>query len=532
MSGARYTCCEERRRAVVAAAPGNLSGIDYIEVDAGATTMLPTTIDIVLVKPLPLAVGALTGDNIAISGGVRFPAPAIAPNVAEIPPAGPIERYRVTIPGGQPTDFSTYRLAIVTGPTDDTPPAFIDPRLAAVDFSFKIDCPSDFDCAPCEEAEPPGTDPLFDYRVRDYPGFRRQLLDRMTELVPGFAEDDPVDLTTTLIETAAYAADQLSYRLDWVGTEAFLQTARSRTSLARHARLLDYSIGEGASARLYAQLDFAAGAVADGMVLAAGTPLLVGIAGLSDVVPAADYPNLLATKPIVFETAAPLTLWEWRSDLAFYTGSDDECRLAKGATQATFVDGSGGGAAALAVGDFLLLEEIRSPETAEEADARLDRRHVVRLTRVDLGVTDPLAPAVPLVTVEWSVEDAQPFELVIQAVVPGTIAGSPTAQCAVARGNVVLADHGASFPPADALGLPAADVAALTPTLDPPVPEEDEPWRPRLDRGEVSRTVPVDLSLAPAAPAARRAGVDPPQAPAARGLGDGFGPWGARRDQL
>ena len=66
---------------------------------------------------------------------------------------------------------------------------------------------------------PPGTDPLFDYRVRDYPGFRRQLLDRMTELVPGFAEDDPVDFTTTLIVTAAYGADQLSYRLDWVGTE-------------------------------------------------------------------------------------------------------------------------------------------------------------------------------------------------------------------------------------------------------------------------------------------------------------------------
>jgi hypothetical protein len=534
MSADRYICCDERRRAALAAAgaPPNISGIDYVEVAAGATTADPTFIDIVLVKPLPLPMAALGGANIAISGGVRFAAPKVAPIVAMIPAAGSVQRYRLTIAGNQPTDFSAYRLAIVTSPGNPLPPAFIDPRLAAVDFSFKIACASDFDCAPCEEeADAPAPDPLFDYRVRDYPGFRRQLLDRLTELVPGFREGDPTDLTTTLVETAAYVADQKSYRLDWVGTEAFLQTARSRTSIARHARLLDYAIGEGANARLFAQFDFKAVPVADGMPLAGGTPLLVRIEGRLPAIPAADYRTLLAADPVVFETAAPLALWAWRSHIPFHSWGDDECRLARGSTAATLVDGSGGGNAALAVGDFLALVEIASPETSEEADARADHRHVVRLTRVTPGVKDVLQPALALVTVEWGLEDALPFDLVIQAQRPGTVAGSATKVCAEARGNVVLADHGASFPPIAALGLPASDTAALTPQLDPPTPSEDEAWRPVLDRADVSRIAPVKLG-APFASAQALVAVDAGQAGAALVLDDDFGPWTARRDLL
>src|SRR5213079_30588 len=129
------------------------------------------------------------------------------------------------------------------------------------------------------------------------------------------------------------------------------------------------------------------GAIADGMTLPAATPLLVRIEGLAAVVPAANYRAVLARKPIVFETfpparspAAPPRLWQWRNAIAFYTWSDDECRLAKGARAATLVDTSGG--AALAAGDLVLLAETVSPQTGRAADARDDRRHVVRLTRV------------------------------------------------------------------------------------------------------------------------------------------------------
>ncbi|HYJ29171.1 MAG TPA: baseplate J/gp47 family protein [Allosphingosinicella sp.] len=538
---ARYLCCDEHRRAALAnpTAPAGLSGIDYIEVTAGATTADPTLIDIVLVKPLSLPAAALAGANIAITGGVRFAAPRVDANIVEMlgamtsPPGGPVDRYRVTVAGGQQTDYSTYRIALVTGPTDPTPPTFIDPRLAAVDFSFKIGCPSDFDCAPCDDGgEASAADPLFDYRVRDYPGFRRQLLDRLTALVPGFREDDPVDFTTTLVEAAAYLADQKSYRLDWVGTEAFLQTARSRASIARHARLLDYDIGEGASARLYAQFDFQPVApITDGMPLAQGTPLLARIEGEKAVVAAARYRDLLAASPTVFETAAELPLWAWRNSIAFHTWSDDECMLPRGATAATLVDGSGP-LSALAAGELLLLVETVSPETGEADDARPDRRHVVRLTRV-ASVTDKLAPAaLKLVDVEWSADDALPFDLVIQAPKPGVIAGTTTQVCAEARGNVVLADHGASYPPIAGLGLLPADVERLTPRLSPPIPAEDEAWRPVLDRADVARVAPVDFKVVPAGSARSLVAVDPGAMRAALVLEDDFGPWTARPDLL
>lgn len=536
MSADRYICCDERRRAALLAAPAipELSGIDYIEVKAGNPTSNPTFIDIVLVRPLSPA-AALTGANIALSGGVRFAAPRVDPVVATtLDGSGAIVSYTVKIDGNQPTDFSMYRLAIVTSPTDPAPPAFIDVRLAAVDFSFKIDCPSDFDCAPCdEEPEAPAPDPLFDYRVRDYPGFRRQLLDRMTELVPGFREDDPADLTTTLIEMAAYVADQKSYRLDWVGTEAFLQTARSRAAIARHARLLDYAIGEGANARVFAQFDFTPGTVADGMTIERRTPLLVRIEGRQPVIPTKDYRTVLAADPIVFETVADLRVWAWRNRIAFHVWGDDECRLPRGATAATLIDGSSAPDSALAPGDFLVLVETASPETTDEPDARPDRRHVVRLTRVISGVVDKLeTPTQALVTVEWSEEDALPFDLVIQARKPNTIAVSKTVRCAEARGNVMLADHGTCYPPPAMLGLPPADMAALTPRLDPDTPKEDEAWRPVLDRAGIARIAPVDLRTLPRASARALAAVDPREAEAALLLNDDFGPWSARRDLL
>ena len=43
-------------------------------------------------------------------------------------------------------DFSTYTLRLVAGPGLDDPADGFDPVLAAVDFSFKAECPTKFDC--------------------------------------------------------------------------------------------------------------------------------------------------------------------------------------------------------------------------------------------------------------------------------------------------------------------------------------------------------------------------------------------------
>ena len=45
-------------------------------------------------------------------------------------------------------DFSIYTLRLVQNAQNAAPPDDIDPLFAAVDFSFKVDCPTDFDCQP------------------------------------------------------------------------------------------------------------------------------------------------------------------------------------------------------------------------------------------------------------------------------------------------------------------------------------------------------------------------------------------------
>lgn len=534
MSADRYVCCDERRRTALAdpSAPAGITGIDYLEVAAGATTADPTVITVHLVKPLPQPAADLSPANFALTGGVRFPPPKIA-GVQMQPGGGSVERYAVTIAGNQPTDFSTYRLALVKGPDNRLPPDFIDPRLSEVDFSFKVECPGDFDCADeCNEPQEAGPpDPDFDYRARDYQGFRRQLLDRIAALVPGFRQDDPADFTTTLVEAAAYRLDQQSYRLDWVGTEAFLDTARSRTSIRRHARLVDYSVGEGSSARVFVRFGFRpGGAIADGLSLARSTPLMVRAAGVGPVVPARLYRRVLAQDPVIFETVAELRLWAWRSAIAIHTWGDASCTLPKGATAATLEDLSGGGPAALAPGDFLLFEEIASPETGRAEDARRDRRHVVRLVRAT-PVTDVLAPG-KFVTVEWGEEDAMPFDLTVSAANADTPGGAGQIVCSRAAGNVMLADHGASAPPPLSLALPNADMEALGPRLEPSEPAEGAPWRPRLDRRDVARIHPAEIAAVPAASAAALMRVDPGACVAAVELHDAFASWSARRDLL
>ena len=77
------------------------------------------------------------------------------------------------------------------------------------------------------------------------------MLDRMAVLLPGWTETHEADPGIALVEALAYAADRVSYLQDAVNTEAYIGTARSRISLRRHARLVDYQVGEGANARTW-----------------------------------------------------------------------------------------------------------------------------------------------------------------------------------------------------------------------------------------------------------------------------------------
>ena len=59
--------------------------------------------------------------------------------------------------------------------------------------------------------------------------------------MPDWQERHVPDLGIALVEVLAYVGDYLSYYQDAVATEAYLDTARRRISVRRHARLVDYT---------------------------------------------------------------------------------------------------------------------------------------------------------------------------------------------------------------------------------------------------------------------------------------------------
>jgi hypothetical protein len=101
-------------------------------------------------------------------------------------------------------------------------------------------------------------EPVLDYLARDYASFRKLMLDHLSIHAPEATPPNPASLEVALVEVLAYVGDYLSYYQDAVATEAYLATARERVSVRRHARLLDYPLNEGCSARAW--LHFEVGA--------------------------------------------------------------------------------------------------------------------------------------------------------------------------------------------------------------------------------------------------------------------------------
>src|SRR5215213_1717580 len=93
-------------------------------------------------------------------------------------------------------------------------------------------------------------------------------------------------------------------------------------------------------------------------------------------------------------------------------------------------------------GDVLLFEEISSPTTGRPEDANVAHRHFVRLSTVNRNY-DKLF-RIPLVDISWNFLDALPFPLCIE-IAPSIVAGgifTDRKTISIARGNIVLADHG------------------------------------------------------------------------------------------
>jgi hypothetical protein len=195
-----------------------------------------------------------------------------------------------------------------------------------------------------------------------------------------------------------------------------------------------------------------------------------------------------------------ITVRAAHNQFEFYTWSDSECCLPTGATRATLLDNAG---SALAAGDVLILEEVRSPTNGTEADVDLTHRHAVRLTSATKA-TDPL-DGTDVVEVEWDAADALPFPLCITATVK-PVGGAPqVAPISVARGNVVLADEGFTIVDEELEPKPALQRGAYRPRLAQRNPVFAEPFDAKI---ELSRPAAVALTRDPrlALPAGSRTG--------------------------
>ncbi|MEO5627248.1 MAG: putative baseplate assembly protein [Dokdonella sp.] len=471
MSNHLLDCGDESRRHTLLSSEC-WNGIDYVEV---ADDQLSLCVYFFAAAPTNL-----TPRNIRIDGGRRIR----GIKVTNVTP-GPQDEERgadcLCVTLDQYGDFSTYTLRLVEA-TTEAPLHGIDPRYAQIEFNFKVACTGDFDCAaaqPCPQEIPAAPD--IDYLAKDYESFRQLLLDRLATTMPDWRERHVPDLGVTLVELLAYTADQLSAYQDAVATEAYLDTSRTRISVRRHARLVDYRLHEGCNARAW----LAIGCDGEEPIHLPGDAYFItahaDIAAIAhgNSCKESDLQFIAESSYEVFEQALAAVdgsyLFGPHSTLRFHTWGDQECCLRKGATRATLrapvppppppqgsetsnantpraaatVDTRRANKASVAdnapvqtqlkSGDVLIFEEVLGPVTGNRADADPTHRQAVRLTQVTYTRDELLDVAI--IEIVWAPADALTFTLCLSARLSAPDCRRISDVC-VARGNVILVDHG------------------------------------------------------------------------------------------
>ncbi|HKA20511.1 MAG TPA: putative baseplate assembly protein [Blastocatellia bacterium] len=420
-------------------------------------------------------------------------------------------------------DFSFYTLRLVGV-------ANVDPRYDQVDFSFKVNCPSDLDCAPACTCEPTVfSEPEINYLAKDYQSFRQLILDRLSILIPEWKERHVPDIGIMLVEVLAYTGDYLSYYQDAVATEAYIDTARQRISVRRHARLVDYLLHEGCNARAWVCIEVDADIELDVSDISFITSTEDAVVQARNILKWEDLANVQADsyevfEPLVADRFVRIKLLEAHNQINFYTFGEDLCCLETGSTSATLLDcwivtqeqkpyeaptqakelsdsenakepdayeivkeGQKNSkdqsayktapkpnykkerALKLKPGDVLIFEEVIGPITGLPADADPMRRHAVRITSVTPG-EDKLRKTkdgqpTPYIVIEWAPEDALPFTFCISAIGPAPDCDY-LGNVSVARGNVILVDHGKTQNPEDFGPVPTVRTEASCECVD------------------------------------------------------------------
>ena len=505
-------CTDERRRQLVRQRQGN--GLDYVEISDDQLTL---TVFFLAKAPPDVTVA-----NVRIDGGRRIRDIRVTGvTMCRVEDPDLDDCMRVTL--DRFGDFSTYRLCLVEpgpqGRPGDQPMRGLDPRYSCAEFSFKVGCPSTADCAAESPCPPPAFDePHLDYLAKDYLSLRQLILDRLALTMPGWAERSAADVGVALVELMSYVGDYLSYHQDAVATEAYLETARLRPSVRRHARLVDYVMHEGCNARAFVcvQTDLDVTLPADVSFLTSGVDPSLPRGALTR----SDLPQRLSGseefQPVVKQDRP---IWVAQNTIHVYTWGDRDCCLPRGAITATLADTcvecppplgpaphqrpyddqQPESVLRLSTGDVIIFEEVIGPKTGDPADADPARRHAVRLTRVDPPTINPVTGA-QVVEVAWGEADALPFALCVSAVGPPPQC-EPLDNVTVAHGNVVLVDHG-SWVRGENLGtvpvsselIPCADAACGQSTV-----RVAGRFRPRLDEQPLTYREPLPAGTSAAA---------------------------------
>ena len=487
------SCRDATRRELLVATSLPINGIDFVEYRQNSTDPVHV-LELHFLRP-SVPTGLRAADFV-IAGGTR---------IVDIQPTGDpttvTDLEVLELPVSAQGDFSTYTLSVAwsrqsdgTWQFDDT--KGIDRLFSVAPINFRAACPVDFDCAPrdvCQEEAP--LEPALDYLAKDYASFRQLLVDLVAQRNPRWFERNPADIGIALLELFAHEGDHLSYFQDAVANEAYLDTARQRISAKRHAKLVDYAMHDGRNAWTFVHV-----AVSAGGTLPLGRKLLTRITTplqhqdaapgvvIPDPDPEAFDRDPALTRTNVFETATTLSARVHNNLIRLHTWGNDQCCLGRGTVTAHLyaVDALGHALRPpLELGDYLLLEELLGPETGEAADANPAHRAVVQIVE-KRSLTDPvfqvalvsgeLVPrtdpatqfALPLLEVTWRLADALTFPLCLAA---SRTDGSVIRRISVARGNIVLADHGRTT---------SDDF-----TIDEPVGPE-VPFRLRLSRPQLT----------------------------------------------
>ncbi len=480
------SCGMDGRREAVRAHEG-WNGLDFVEVDNAQTKLT-----VYFLGKAPAGIGKA---NIHIDGGrsEKDHVQVVAIDIQRSESSYLDDRVLVQV--DKPGDYSTYTLRLVGIEK-------VDPRYAAVDFSFKANCPTDLDCAEACGCQPEVyAKTTIDYLAKDYAGFRQLVLDRLALICPDWRERHVPDLGIALVEVLAYTGDYLSYYQDAVATEAYLDTARRRPSVRRHARLVDYTLSEGCNARALIALE----AVNDIQFKAADVVFITGVnhllpIGERSALQSREIEGLAAGVYEVFQPMAAepdIHVRRANNRISIYTWGARECCIRRGATTAYLMakehheDGSS--SVRLQAGDLLIFEELLGPVTGQPGDADPQHRQAVRLTRVDKAHDDLLNT--PLIEIEWSEEDALRFDLCVAAV-----GSAPECRyledISVARGNIILVDHGRPVGPEN-LGVVPVKSAEQCCECEGQASERRKVagrYRPQLQAGRLTFAAPISAT--------------------------------------